>query len=129
MTCSPWSTASSCSALATVDQADLELTDTGREFVAADILASKQLFARQARQRAPLVRAICQSLATTKDGTLPERFFLDLLRCGFSEEEARRQLDTAIDWSRYAELFDYDANTGELIIEPGVATTDPATPA
>jgi hypothetical protein len=91
---------------ATVDRADLELTDTGKTLVAADILASKQLFARQARQRAPLVRAICQSLATTKDGTLPERLFLDVLRRGFSEEEARRQLDTAIDWGRYAELFD-----------------------
>ncbi len=104
--------------LATVDRADLELTDTGKTLVAADILASKHLFAHQARQRAPLFRAICQSLATTKDGTLPERFFLDLLCRGFSEEEARHQLDIAIDWGRYAELFDYDANTGELTLEP-----------
>jgi NitT/TauT family transport system ATP-binding protein len=104
--------------LATVDQADLELTQTGRGFVAADILTSKQLFAQQARERAPLVRAINRSLATTNDGTLNERFFLDLLRRGFSEEEARRQLDTAIDWGRYAELFDYDTETGELVLEP-----------
>ncbi len=26
-----------------------------------------------------------------------------------SEDEARRQLETAIQWGRYAELFDYDA--------------------
>jgi NitT/TauT family transport system ATP-binding protein len=112
---------------ATVEQADLELTRIGRTWVAADILTSKQLFAQQARERAPLVRAITSSLATTEDGTLSERFFLDLLRRGFSEEEARRQLDTAIDWGRYAELFDYDTETGELTLEP--TTAQPTTPA
>ncbi|WP_280671804.1 MULTISPECIES: AAA-associated domain-containing protein [unclassified Kitasatospora] len=45
--------------------------------------------------------------------------FLDLLRRGFSAEDARRQLDTAIDWGRYAELFDYDAGDGRLTLEPG----------
>lgn len=112
---------------ATVDQADLELTPTGRTWVAADILTSKQRFAEQARERAPLVRAITRSLATTDDGTLNERFFLDLLRRGFSEEEARRQLDIAIDWGRYAELFDYDTETGELTLEP--TTAQPTAPA
>jgi len=48
---------------------------------------------------------------------LREGFFLDLLRRGFSAEEARRQLDTAIDWGRYAELFDYDADDGMLLLE------------
>jgi NitT/TauT family transport system ATP-binding protein len=109
--------------LATVDQADLELTDAGRAWVAADILTSKELFAELALGRAPLVRAICRSLATTNDGTLNERFFLDVLRRGFSEEEARRQLDIAIDWGRYGELFDYDADSGELILEPGTNAT------
>jgi NitT/TauT family transport system ATP-binding protein len=27
----------------------------------------------------------------------------------FSEEESRRQMETAINWGRYAELFDFDA--------------------
>ena len=48
--------------LAEVDDADLQITDDGRTFVAADILESKQIFARQARERAPLVRAICKAL-------------------------------------------------------------------
>jgi NitT/TauT family transport system ATP-binding protein len=104
--------------LAIVDDADLELTDAGRGFVAADILTSKEIFARQARERAPLVRAICKALSATEDGTLGEGFFLDLLRRGFTEDEARRQLDIAIDWGRYGELFDFDANTGQLVLEP-----------
>ena len=66
----------------------------------------------------PLVRAVCRSLSATKDGTLGDGLFIDLLRRGFSEAEARRQLDIAIDWGRYGELFDYDANTRQLVLEP-----------
>jgi NitT/TauT family transport system ATP-binding protein len=107
--------------LAIVDGAYLELTDEGRGFVEADIDASKSIFARQAQARAPLVRAICSSLESTNDGTLGEGFFFDLLRRGFTREEARQQLDLAIDWGRYGELYDFDANTGQLKLEPGVA--------
>lgn len=45
-----------------------------------------------------------------------EGFFLDLLRRGFSAEEARRQLDTAIVWDRYGEPFEYDAESGQLVL-------------
>jgi NitT/TauT family transport system ATP-binding protein len=100
-----------------VKDADIAVTDEGRTFVAADILESKQIFAELARERAPLVRSICNALATTDDGTLGEGFFLDLLRRGFSEDEARVQLNIAIDWGRYGELFDFDANTGQLRLE------------
>jgi NitT/TauT family transport system ATP-binding protein len=97
----------------------ISITDTGRDFAAADIDTTKKLFADLAAQRAPLVRAILQALRATSDGSLREGFFLDLLRRGFSSIDARRQLDTAIDWGRYAELFDH--HNGELILE-----TDPA---
>lgn len=103
---------------ATVDDADLEITPDGREFVISDILTTKQLFARHAATRAPLVRAINNALTSSIDGNLPEEFFLDILRRGFSDDEARHQLDIAIDWGRYAELYDYDANTGQLRTEP-----------
>ena len=103
---------------AEVADADVELTPEGKAFVEADILTSKQLFATAAAARAPLVRAIVRALETTKDGTLNERFFLDLLRGGYSEEEGRAQLDTAIDWGRYGELFEYRADDGELILTP-----------
>ena len=42
-----------------------------------------------------------------------------MLRRGFSLSEARSQLDTAIDWGRYAELYDYDSDDDELTLEPG----------
>jgi NitT/TauT family transport system ATP-binding protein len=106
--------------LARVDGPRIAITDEGRELSGADILTSKQLFARFAAHRAPLVRAIVQALAATDDHTLREGFFLDLLRRGFSAAEARSQLETAIDWGRYAELYDYDRDDGELTLEPGV---------
>jgi NitT/TauT family transport system ATP-binding protein len=107
--------------MARIDGSDIELTPEGKEFAAADILTSKQLFARAAAKHAPLVRAIVQALAATEDHTLREGFFLDVLRRGFSPQEARRQLDTAIDWGRYAELYDYDSDDEELTLEPGAA--------
>jgi len=99
---------------ATIDHADIHITDDGREFVVRDILTTKELFARKAAANAPLVRAINNALAASMDGSLPEGFFLDILRRGFSDDEARRQLDIAIDWGRYGELYEYDANTGQL---------------
>jgi NitT/TauT family transport system ATP-binding protein len=107
--------------MARIDGSDIELTPEGKEFAAADILTSKKLFAAHAAKHAPLVRAIVQALAATEDHTLREGFFLDVLRRGFSAQEARSQLDTAIDWGRYAELYDYDSDDEELTLEPGAA--------
>ena len=102
--------------LAEVHGADLEITDAGREFATADIDASKLLFGQLAAERAPLIKAIVNGLRATADGTLREGFFLDLLRRGFSDDEARRQLDIAIDWGRYGELFEYDKESGQLVL-------------
>jgi NitT/TauT family transport system ATP-binding protein len=108
--------------LATVADARIAITDEGREFTAADILTSKEHFARLAATRAPLVRAIVQGLVATEDGTLREGLFLDLLRRGFTAEQARNQLETAIGWGRYGELFDYNRDDGRLLLEPGART-------
>ncbi len=108
--------------LAGVEDADLQISEDGQVFVAADIHESKQIFARRARERAPLVRAIYNALTTTKDGTLGESFFLDLLRRGFTEDEAREQLRIAVDWGRYGELFDLDTHTGQLTLDHSLDT-------
>ena len=39
----------------------------------------------------------------------------------FTEAEVRRQLDTALNWGRYAEIFDYDSETGRLVQTDGGA--------
>lgn len=101
-----------------VEDGDLEITPVGKEFTTADIQTSKQIFAQQARTRAPLVRTICTALASSSRGNLRAGFFLDLLSRGFGQADARQQLDTAIGWGRYAELFDYDTDTDQLTADP-----------
>ena len=103
--------------LATVDGTDIKLTDEGRSFVAGDIDTAKSVFARQAKAKAPLVRFIDNSLSSKDDGTLGADFFLDTLRSGFTDEQAHQQLELAINWGRYAELYEFDANTGQLTLD------------
>jgi NitT/TauT family transport system ATP-binding protein len=103
--------------LAQVHDAQLEITGPGREFAGDDIDSSKILFGQLIAEHAPLIKAILRALRATNDGTLREGFFLDLLRRGFSPAEARHQLDIAIDWGRYGELFEYEAESGQLVLE------------
>jgi NitT/TauT family transport system ATP-binding protein len=98
----------------TAHDGELRLTDVGREFADADIQSSKQLFAQVATERVPLVRTIRLALDRADDGALKEGFFLDLLRRNYSADEARAQLETAIDWGRYGELYEYAADTAEV---------------
>jgi NitT/TauT family transport system ATP-binding protein len=55
-----------------------------------------------------------QALKAKSNRTLSDEFFRDLLDEQFSEEESRRQLETAMQWGRYAEIFDYDSQSGKL---------------
>ncbi|MFE9577969.1 AAA-associated domain-containing protein [Nocardia sp. NPDC006044] len=108
----------------TVEDGDVLLTDIGVRFTTADIQESKRIFAEQARHRAPLVRTICKGLTGSSDGSLRAAFFLDLLRRGFGPEDARRQLDIAIDWGRYAELYDYDTDSDKITADPAAQVFD-----
>ncbi len=102
----------------------LELTGNGQVFAGASIQDSKEIFARASLDRAPLVRTIYRSLRGSRDDTLPAGFFTDILRTSYGEEEAARQLDVAVNWGRYAELYDYDATRGEIIREEqGIGAT------
>src|SRR5690606_17334348 len=56
--------------LATVADADVSLTDQGREWFTGDIQLRKQLFASLAGERAPMVRTIVRALERTDDGKL-----------------------------------------------------------
>jgi NitT/TauT family transport system ATP-binding protein len=95
----------------------LSLTPGGRIFAGAGIQSSKEIFARAALDRAPLVRTIYRALRGSLDDELPAGFFLDLLRPHFGEDGAAGQLDLAVNWGRYAELYAYDANRGQIIRE------------
>jgi NitT/TauT family transport system ATP-binding protein len=107
----------------------LELTGNGQVFAGASIQDSKEIFARACLDRAPLVRTIYRALQASQDGNLPAALFTDILRTSYSEEDAARQLDAAVNWGRYAELYDYDAARGQIIREEhGIGATIAETP-
>lgn len=99
-----------------LEEGDAIITPEGREFARADIQTRKAMFRKAALANVPLLRQMEQSLKAKTDRTLSDEFFRDLLDEHFSEEESKRQLETAIQWGRYAELFDYDAATGKLTL-------------
>ncbi|MEV6098438.1 nitrate/sulfonate/bicarbonate ABC transporter ATP-binding protein [Nocardia sp. NPDC051981] len=107
--------------LATTADGDIELTLDGTLFAEADIDSAKAIFARLARANAPLVAAIDHALTSARNQRLRDGFFLDLLQRGFTEDAARRQLRIAIDWGRYAELYEYDAAERLLTRHPDEA--------
>jgi NitT/TauT family transport system ATP-binding protein len=92
------------------------ITPEGQAFAQADIQARKAIFRKAALANVPLLRQMEQALKAKADRTLSDEFFRDLLDEHFSEDESRRQLETAIQWGRYAEIFDYDAATGKLTL-------------
>jgi NitT/TauT family transport system ATP-binding protein len=97
-----------------VEHGDAEITELGRAFAAGDIQKRKELFREAVLAHVPVLQQMASALQAKADGTMPLDFFHDLLDEHFSDDEVRRQLDTAIQWGRYAELFDYDSVTGRL---------------
>ena len=99
-----------------VEEGHAVITPDGQAFAQADIQTRKTIFRKAAVANVPLLRQMEQALKAKADRTLHEEFFRDLLDEHFSGEESRRQLETAIQWGRYAEIFDYDAATGKLTL-------------
>ena len=102
--------------LLNLQEGDAILTPEGQAFANADIQGRKAIFRKNVLANIPLLRQMEQALKSKSNRALPAEFFQDLLDEHFSEDEAKRQLETAIQWGRYAELFDYDAASGKLTL-------------
>jgi NitT/TauT family transport system ATP-binding protein len=98
-----------------VNEGDAAITPTGTEYANSEILRQKELFRIAAVENVLLLRQIVRAVEAKSDRSVPEEFFHDMLDEQFSEEETLRQLETAINWGRYAELFDYDASRRRFI--------------
>jgi NitT/TauT family transport system ATP-binding protein len=99
----------------TVNEGDAAITPIGAEFANSEILRQKELFRTAAVNNVLLLRQIVRAIEAKSDRTVSEDFFHDMLDEQFSEEETVRQLETAINWGRYAELFDFDASRRRFI--------------
>ena len=95
-------------------EGDVEITPEGRAFALADIPTQKTLFREAVLARVPLLQQMRTALEKKSDRTMPLDFFHDLLDEHFSETSTRQQLDTALNWGRYAEIFTYDPETDRI---------------
>jgi NitT/TauT family transport system ATP-binding protein len=100
----------------TIEEGDAAITVTGTEFANSEILRQKELFRDAALANVLLLRQIRRALESKSDHTVPEDFFLDMIGEQFSEEESLRQMETAVAWGRYAELFDFDAGRRRFVL-------------
>jgi NitT/TauT family transport system ATP-binding protein len=103
-------------------QGGVQITSTGKEFAEADILERKRLFREAVLSHAMLIRQIRNALERKSDGAIPLEFFHDVLDEHFSQEDVQRQVDTALNGGRYAEIFGYDSETDRLLLEPSPQT-------
>jgi len=99
---------------AVVNEGDVEITPEGRQFGEADIQTQKEMFRDAALKHVAILRLIENTLHAKRDHTIGQEFFRDILDEHFSADEMEKQFDTALNWGRYGEIFDYDSETGRL---------------
>ncbi len=96
------------------EKGDVEITPEGKAFAEADIGSRKQLFRQAALTHVALLQQMLHALESKSDHTMPLEFFRDLLQQHFSDSEAQRQIDTALNWGRYGDIINYDSESDRL---------------
>ena len=74
----------------------------------------KCCFVQAALKHVTILQCI-DSVLKAKSTTIPDEFFHDILDEHFSQDEVKRQFETAMNWGRYAEIFDHDPENERLI--------------
>lgn len=103
-----------------IQEGDLYLTAIGNQFLAGGIDERKKIVRTQILSTTRLVQQIHRMLQSKRNQRISEELILDILESHFSPQEAMRQLKTAIDWGRYAEIYSYDEPAGEIFLEAEV---------
>jgi NitT/TauT family transport system ATP-binding protein len=98
-----------------IQDGDLLITPLGTAYAEASILTRKELIASRLL-RVRTINWIYETLQEDDNQRVAEDFFLDKLRPTLGDF-AKTQLETAISWGRFAELFAFDDKSGELYLE------------
>jgi len=102
---------------ARVSKGDIQLNTAGKSFAEADILERKKIFAKHLLSYVPLASHIRRVLDERPEHVAPKFRFLNEIEDYLSENDAEDVLKIVIEWGRYAEIFAYDHNTGQLSLE------------
>jgi NitT/TauT family transport system ATP-binding protein len=62
----------------------------------------------------PLMQQIVTALESKSDHTMPMEFFRDLLDERLPAHDVEQQIETALNWGRYADIFTYNSETDRL---------------
>jgi NitT/TauT family transport system ATP-binding protein len=104
----------------------VQITPQGTAFAEADIQQRKVLFRKASLDHVTILKQIDSILKRKSDHSIQDEFFHDILDEHFAEDEVQRQFETAMNWGRYAEIFDYDRENGRLVqAEPSAAAEAP----
>jgi NitT/TauT family transport system ATP-binding protein len=112
-----------------VQGGDAKLTPAGKAFAEADIASRKQLFRHAAVQHIRLFQQIDKTLTAKSNHSIPIELFRDILDEYFPKNDVERQLEIALDWGRYCELFTYDPESERLVQTPNDDTGVESEPA
>jgi NitT/TauT family transport system ATP-binding protein len=112
---------------ATLKEGDVEITPDGSRFAEADILSRKTLFRHAALAHVTILQQIDSILHAKTDHSISEEFFYDILDEHFTQDEVERQFDTAMNWGRYAEIFDFDRESHRLVLAEPLSDPHPPT--
>jgi NitT/TauT family transport system ATP-binding protein len=91
---------------------DVELNELGRKLVRARMAGRKKLMQAQLK-KLPLVAHLYELLEKAENKRVQKETMLEEISRLLPDEDAAQLFDTAINWSRYAELFSYDQDTGD----------------
>jgi NitT/TauT family transport system ATP-binding protein len=115
-------------AFAKSDKGDVEITPEGKAFAEADISTRKTLFREAVLAHVSLLKQMHNALHSKADHAMPLEFFRDILDEHFASDETQRQIDTALDWGRYADIFEYDSASDRLTLHRPVSTVEGGEP-
>jgi len=107
-------------------EGDVQISPQGVAFAEADIQQRKVLFRQAALEHVTILKQIDSILKRKSDHAISDEFFHDILDEHFAEDEVLRQFETAMNWGRYAEIFDYDRANGRLTQTEPAATAETA---
>ena len=107
---------------ATSHHGDIALTPPGKTFAEADITERKALFRDAVLSHVVVLQQVRRTLESKADGAMALEFFRDILDEHFPENEVQAQLDTALNWGRYAEIFTYDSESDRLLLRPAAGS-------
>jgi NitT/TauT family transport system ATP-binding protein len=108
--------------LVEVSDHDAALSEDGKRIASARIAARPRLF-RELAIRLPIMREVLAALTREPTRSLPRGILLEALGAQSCALEANRVFDHVIAWGRYAGLFAYDHQTGQVSLRhlPDVA--------